>query len=106
MLFDVCVTDLTWCGELNHVQGLKRNSENRQREGGRYKEKKNKAALLGSPCRTVNVCDKTKPKKFKGTSPTLKNLLLRTEQQNIQARENTPIINVAVHYVATHVRSI
>lgn len=76
------------------------------RERGEDTKKKNKAALLGSPCRTVNVCVTKQNQKNKGTSPTLKNLLLRTEQQNIQARENTPIINVAVHYVATHVRSI
>lgn len=36
----------------------------------------------------------------------LKNQICRTEQQNIQARKNTPIMNVAVHYVATYTRSI
>lgn len=83
-------------------------------EGGGDKKKKKKTRQLcsRSPCQTVSVCvcnkmhPENKNKNKTGTSPMLKNLICRTEQQNIQARKNTPIMNVAVHYVATYTRSI
>lgn len=59
-----------------------------------------------------NASERPQEKEWKetGTSPILKkkkkspkNLICRTEQQNIQAQKNSPTADVAVHYVATHV---
>ena len=71
------------------------------------KQKKEQGSfVLGPPvglsvCVRRNATQRKGKKPITGTSPILKKST--TNQQNIQARKNTPIMNAAAHIVAAHI---